>query len=67
LSICQYNTNNLRMIYTEYCLNRTSLELTFVFGIDRCLVHTDRSTKYLLHWTLFRYDSRLSRIRYRQV
>jgi len=45
LSICQYNTNNLRMIYTEYCLNRTSLELTFVFGIDRCLVHTDRSTK----------------------
>ena len=32
-----YEIENISL-YSETCLSRTSLEPTFVFGIDRCLV-----------------------------
>ena len=35
--------------YSETCLNRTSLEPTFVFRIDRCLVYTGYFNKEFIN------------------
>ena len=45
-SIIQYTQKEeiySKIIYHETCLNTTSLGLTFVFGIDRCLINKGRS------------------------
>jgi hypothetical protein len=48
-------TNQFKMtvIYIETSLNRTSMGLAFVFGIDKCLVYTDLINKDFLHWDFF--------------
>lgn len=37
------------LLYSETCINQTSLELTCVFRIDRCLVNTGWINKNFLH------------------
>ena len=56
LSIFIMNTTNqfkMTVIYIETSLNRTSMVLAFVFGIDKCLVYTDLINKDFLHWDFF--------------
>ena len=48
--LCFSNELPYEPLYSETCLNRTSLGPAIVSGIDRCLVHTGLINKDFLHW-----------------
>jgi hypothetical protein len=58
------------MMYSETCLNKTSLEPTYVFRIVRSLVYTGSFHKDFLLWDSFKVwfieDSGLFRVRFIQ-
>ena len=59
------------MMYSETCLNKTSLEPTYVFRIVRSLVYTGSFHKDFLLWDSFNIwlieDSGLFRVRFRFI